>query len=122
PSNLMMLSLCSSPPECGIAAAEIPAESKALIKLTLSYSRLVVIYPMLFSCQKSSALEGVPPGWVGQLSAFSRQLSAKPRTANRMLPRLPKDRRQATCANYRYRNFRWSLLTPNFEQWLVVGS
>jgi len=61
----MMLSLCSSPPECGIAAAEIPAESKALIKLTLSYSRLVVIYPMLFSCQKSSALEGVPPGWVG---------------------------------------------------------
>ena len=36
PRNLMMLMLCSSPPVCGIAAAETPAESKALIKLTLS--------------------------------------------------------------------------------------
>jgi hypothetical protein len=78
PRNFMVLMLCSSPPKCGIAAAETPAESKALIKITLS-TRLVVIYPMLFSCQKSSASKDVPPGWAG------------PHV-------LPKVRRQATCA------------------------
>ena len=96
-----------------------PAESKALIKITLS-TRLVVIYPMLFSCQKSSALEGVPPGWVGQLSVISRQLSVKPRTEDLTLPRLPKVRRQATGS--RYRIVRLSLLTPNLRQLSVVGA
>ncbi len=78
--NFMMLyALLLAPRYAVLRPQGTPAESKALIKITLS-TRLVVIYPMLFSCQKSSALEGVPPGWVGQLSAFSRQLSVKPRT------------------------------------------
>jgi hypothetical protein len=73
----MMLYALLLAPRCAVLRPQgTPAESKALIKITLS-TRLVVIYPMLFSCQKSSALEGVPPGWVGQLSAFSRQLSVK---------------------------------------------
>jgi hypothetical protein len=43
---------CSSLPTV-IADRGAPAESKALIKLTLCYSPCS--YPMLFSCQKSSA-------------------------------------------------------------------
>src|ERR1700685_2476875 len=56
----MALVLCSSLPTV-IADREAPAESKALIKITHYYSPCS--YPMLFSCQKSFRLEGVPPGW-----------------------------------------------------------
>ncbi len=45
-----------------IADREAPAESKALIKLTLCYSPCS--YPMLFSCQKSSRPRRRPT-WVG---------------------------------------------------------
>jgi hypothetical protein len=66
----MMLLLCSSLLTV-IADREAPAESKALIKLTL-YSPCS--YPMLFSCQKSSAVYGRPL-WSGK-AAISRQFSA----------------------------------------------
>jgi hypothetical protein len=119
---MMLYALLLAPRYAVLRPQGTPAESKALIKITLS-TRLVVFFTQCYSVVKNH-----PPSKASHLGGLNRAISL-PSSALSKNQELPIER-CLVCPKFgakrpallnRYRNLRWSLLMPNFRQWLVVG-